>query len=95
LKVVAKIEISFTLTSKSTTDDDADEFAEIYEVKWTSLMIPPLVIIMINVADITVGFSRTIYSIVPQWSKPLGGVFFAFWVFVHSYPFTKGLTRRR
>ncbi|KAJ4809024.1 Cellulose synthase-like protein [Rhynchospora pubera] len=95
LKVVAGIEISFTLTSKSATDDEEDEYAELYEVKWTSLMIPPLVIIMINLVAIAVGFSRTIYSTIPQWSKLLGGVFFAFWVLAHLYPFAKGLMGRR
>uniref|UniRef100_A0A803L668 Cellulose synthase-like protein D3 n=1 Tax=Chenopodium quinoa TaxID=63459 RepID=A0A803L668_CHEQI len=95
LKVVAGIEISFTLTSKSAGDDLDDEYADLYIVKWTSLMIPPLVIIMINLVAIAVGFSRTIYSTIPQWSKLLGGVFFSFWVLAHLYPFAKGLMGRR
>jgi hypothetical protein len=95
LKVVAGIEISFTLTSKTVSDDVDDEFADLYEVKWTSLMIPPLTIIMINLVAIAVGFSRTIYSTIPQWSKLLGGVFFSFWVLAHLYPFAKGLMGRR
>ncbi|RWR88462.1 cellulose synthase-like protein D3 [Cinnamomum micranthum f. kanehirae] len=41
LKVMAGIEISFTLTSKSAGDDSDDIYAELYLVKWTSLMIPP------------------------------------------------------
>ncbi|XP_072984374.1 cellulose synthase-like protein D1 [Typha latifolia] len=95
LKVIAGIEISFTLTSKSGGDDVEDEFADLYAVKWTSLMIPPLTIIMINLVAIAVGFSRTIYSVIPQWSKLLGGVFFSFWVLAHLYPFAKGLMGRR
>ncbi|XP_042476507.1 cellulose synthase-like protein D3 [Macadamia integrifolia] len=95
LKVVAGIEISFTLTSKSAGDDLDDEFADLYIVKWTSLMIPPITIIMVNLIAIAVGFSRTIYSTIPQWSKLLGGVFFSFWVLAHLYPFAKGLMGRR
>ncbi|KAL7147207.1 hypothetical protein ABFS83_06G092600 [Erythranthe nasuta] len=95
LKVVAGVEISFTLTSKSSGDDDDDEFAELYVVKWTSLMIPPIVIIMVNLIAIAVGLSRTIYSVIPQWSRLLGGVFFSFWVLAHLYPFAKGLMGRR
>ncbi|GAB2264953.1 Cellulose synthase-like protein D2 [Dionaea muscipula] len=95
LKVVAGIEISFTLTSKSSSDDNDDEYADLYLVKWTSLMIPPIVIIMINLIGIAVGFSRTIYSVVPQWSRLIGGVFFSFWVLAHLYPFAKGLMGRR
>lgn len=95
LKVVAGIEISFTLTSKSAGDENDDDFADLYVVKWTSLMIPPLVIIMVNLIAIAVGFSRTIYSTIPQWSRLLGGVFFSFWVLAHLYPFAKGLMGRR
>ncbi|KAL1820033.1 hypothetical protein ACET3Z_014902 [Daucus carota] len=95
LKVVAGIEISFTLTSKSGGEDEDDDFADLYLVKWTSLMIPPITIMMTNLIAIAVGFSRTIYSSVPQWSRLLGGVFFSFWVLAHLYPFAKGLMGRR
>lgn len=66
LKVVAGIEISFTLTSKSGGDDIDDEFSDLYIVKWTSLMIPPITIMMINLIAIAVGFSKTIYSQNPE-----------------------------
>ncbi|KAA8533476.1 hypothetical protein F0562_031090 [Nyssa sinensis] len=72
LKVIAGIEISFTLTSKSGGDDEDDEFADLYLVKWTSLMIPPITIMMTNLIAIAVGFSRTIYSVIPQWSRLIG-----------------------
>ncbi|KAL9249101.1 Cellulose synthase-like protein [Drosera capensis] len=95
LKTIAGIEISFNLTSKPSTDDGDDEFADLYIVKWTSLMIPPIVIIVINLIAIAVGFSRTIYSTTPQWSSLVGGVFFSFWVLAHLYPFVKGLMGKR
>ncbi|CAM8981382.1 unnamed protein product [Rhodiola kirilowii] len=95
LKVIAGIEISFTLTSKSAGDDIEDMYADLYLVKWTSLMIPPIVIAMTNIMAMAVAFSRTIYSPVPQWSKLLGGAFFSFWVLAHQYPFAKGLMGRR
>ncbi|KAG5589301.1 hypothetical protein H5410_039815 [Solanum commersonii] len=95
LKVVAGIEISFTLTSKSSGDENDDAFADLYVIKWTSLMIPPITIMMVNLVAIAVGFSRTIYSTIPQWSRLLGGVFFSFWVLAHLYPFAKGLMGRR
>ncbi|KAK3042041.1 hypothetical protein RJ639_001743 [Escallonia herrerae] len=95
LKVIAGIEISFTLTSKSAGEDIDDIYADLYLVKWTSLMIPPIVIAMVNIIAIAVAFSRTIYSSVPQWSKFIGGAFFSFWVLAHLYPFAKGLMGRR
>ncbi|XWS49507.1 hypothetical protein CRYUN_Cryun12cG0009000 [Craigia yunnanensis] len=95
LKVLAGIEISFTLTSKSAGDDVDDDFADLYIFKWTSLMIPPLTIIMVNLIAIAYGICHTIYSTVPEWSHLLGGVFFSFWVLAHLYPFAKGLMGRR
>ncbi|KAK1429243.1 hypothetical protein QVD17_11449 [Tagetes erecta] len=94
LKVIAGIEISFTLTSKAVEDSD-DVYAELYLVKWTSLMIPPIVIAMLNILAMVVAFSRTISSMAPQWGKFVGGAFFSFWVLAHLYPFFKGLMGRR
>ncbi|KAA8543054.1 hypothetical protein F0562_021451 [Nyssa sinensis] len=96
LKVIAGVDISFTLTSKSATPEDGDdEFAELYEIRWTLLMILPITIILVNMVAIAVGVFRTMYSPFPEWSKLLGGVFFSFWVLSHLYPFAKGLMGRR
>lgn len=89
------IEISFTLTSKSASEDEDDVFAELYLVKWSSLMLPPIVIAMVNIISVCYAFARTIYSSTPSWSKFLGGAFFSFWVLAHLYPFAKGLMGRR
>ncbi|KAE8708703.1 Cellulose synthase-like protein D2 [Hibiscus syriacus] len=96
LKVIAGVDIAFTLTSKSATPEDGDdEFVELYVVKWSFLMVPPITIMMVNMIAIAVGVARTMYSMFPQWSKLLGGVFFSFWVLCHLYPFAKGLMGRR
>ncbi|KAJ8747493.1 hypothetical protein K2173_014392 [Erythroxylum novogranatense] len=95
LKVVAGIEISFTLTSKSAGDDEEDAYADLYIVKWTSLFVVPLTIFTVNVVSIIMGCARTIYSVIPQWGKLVGGLFFSFWVLAHMYPFIKGLLGRR
>ncbi|WOL13666.1 cellulose synthase-like protein D4 [Canna indica] len=95
LKVIAGIEISFTLTSKSAAEDEDDIYADLYLVKWTSLMIPPITIMMVNIIAIAFGFAKTIYSENPKWSKLMGGAFFSFWVLAHLYPFAKGLMGRR
>ncbi|KAA0049163.1 cellulose synthase-like protein D1 [Cucumis melo var. makuwa] len=95
LKVIAGIEISFTLTSKSAGEDEDDIYADLYLVKWTSLFIMPLTIMIVNIIAVVIGFSRTVYSVIPQWSKLAGGLFFSFWVLAHMYPFAKGLMGRR
>lgn len=95
LKVIAGIEISFTLTTKSSAEDDEDMYADLYVVKWTSLFIMPLTIIIVNLAALVIGCARTIYSEIPQWNKLFGGCFFSFWVLAHMYPFMKGLMGRK
>ncbi|KAL8153889.1 LOW QUALITY PROTEIN: hypothetical protein V2J09_011649 [Rumex salicifolius] len=95
LKVIAGIEISFTLTSKSSGDDEDDIFADLYLIKWTSLMIPPIVIAIVNIIAIIYAFVRTIYTSNPKWSKFVGGAFFSLWVLCHLVPFGKGLMGRR
>lgn len=95
LKVVAGIEISFTLTTKSAGEDEEDVYADLYLVKWTSLFIMPLTIIIVNIVALIMGFLRTVYSVIPQWNKLMGGTFFSFWVLSHMYPFAKGLMGRR
>ncbi|EMS54438.1 Putative cellulose synthase-like protein D5 [Triticum urartu] len=95
LKVAAGIEISSTLPAKAAAEDDDDPFAELYLIKWTSLFIPPLAIIGINIIAMVVGVSRCVYAEIPQYSKLLGGGFFSFWVLAHYYPFAKGLMGRR
>ncbi|KAG6409974.1 hypothetical protein SASPL_128018 [Salvia splendens] len=96
LKVIAGIEISFTLTSKSgVAEDGEEEFAELYEFRWTTLMVPPMTIIMFNAIAVAVAVSRTVYSPFPRWSRLVGGVFFSFWVLSHLYPFAKGMMGKK
>ncbi|XP_043724299.1 cellulose synthase-like protein D1 [Telopea speciosissima] len=95
LKVLAGIEISFTLTSKSTAEDEEDIYADLYVVKWTSLFIMPLTIIVVNLVAIFIASTRTLYSVLPQWNKLIGGVFFSAWVLCHMWPFCKGLMGRK
>lgn len=95
LKVIAGVEISFKLTAKATAEDEDDIYADLYVIKWTSLFIVPLTIIVVNLIALVLGISRTVYSVIPQWGKLFGGAFFSFWVLAHMYPFAKGLMGRR
>nr|GFB77158.1 cellulose synthase-like protein D1 [Tanacetum cinerariifolium] len=95
LKVTAGIEISFTLTSKSAAEDEDDIYADLYVVKWTSLFIMPLTICITNIVAVIMGTARTLFSVIPQWNKLVGGAFFSFWVLAHMYPFMKGLMGRK
>ncbi|KAG8056796.1 hypothetical protein GUJ93_ZPchr0002g23725 [Zizania palustris] len=94
LKVLAGIDTNFTVTSKATGDED-DEFAELYAFKWTTLLIPPTTLLIINIIGVVAGISDAINNGYQSWGPLFGKLFFAFWVIVHLYPFLKGLMGRQ
>ncbi|XXG64145.1 hypothetical protein AAC387_Pa05g2176 [Persea americana] len=92
LKVLAGIDTNFTVTSKASDDGD---FAELYMFKWTTLLIPPTTLLIINLVGVVAGISYAINSGYQSWGPLFGKLFFAFWVIVHLYPFLKGLMGRQ
>ncbi|KAG8375778.1 hypothetical protein BUALT_Bualt10G0135700 [Buddleja alternifolia] len=93
LKVLAGIDTNFTVTSKASDEDG--EFAELYVFKWTSLIIPPTTVLIVNMVGIVAGVSYAINSGYQSWGPLFGKLFFAIWVIVHLYPFLKGLLGRQ
>ena len=92
LKVLAGIDTNFTVTAKSSDDED---FGELYAFKWTTLLIPPTTILIINLVGVVAGISDAINNGYQSWGSLFGKLFFAFWVIVHLYPFLKGLMGRQ
>ncbi|GMI77100.1 ISOXABEN RESISTANT 2, cellulose synthase 6, PROCUSTE 1 [Hibiscus trionum] len=88
LKVLAGVNTNFTVTSKG---GDDGEFSELYLFKWTSLLIPPMTLLIINVIGVIVGISDAISNGYDSWGPLFGRLFFAIWVIVHLYPFLKGM----
>ncbi|KAG2616709.1 hypothetical protein PVAP13_3NG249670 [Panicum virgatum] len=93
LKVLAGIDTNFTVTSKA-SDEDGD-FAELYVFKWTSLLIPPTTVLVINLVGMVAGISYAINSGYQSWGPLFGKLFFSIWVILHLYPFLKGLMGRQ
>ncbi|KAK7354769.1 hypothetical protein VNO80_20254 [Phaseolus coccineus] len=88
LKVLAGVDTNFTVTSKAAEDA---EFGELYLFKWTTLLIPPTTLIILNIVGVVAGVSGAINNGYGSWGPLFGKLFFAFWVIVHLYPFLKGL----
>ena len=93
LKLLAGIDTNFTVTSKASDEDGG--FAELYVFKWTSLLIPPTAVLVVNLVGIVPGVSYAINSGYQSWGPLFGKLFFAIWVIVHLYPFLKGLLGRQ
>ncbi|XP_024972222.1 cellulose synthase A catalytic subunit 2 [UDP-forming]-like [Cynara cardunculus var. scolymus] len=88
LKVLAGVDTNFTVTSKGGDDGD---FVELYLFKWTSLLIPPLTLLIFNIIGVVVGISDAISNGYESWGPLFGKLFFAIWVILHLYPFLKGM----
>ncbi|XP_057806916.1 cellulose synthase A catalytic subunit 5 [UDP-forming]-like [Salvia miltiorrhiza] len=92
LKVLGGVNTNFTVTSKGGDDGD---FSELYMFKWTSLLIPPTTLLIINIVGVVVGVADAINNGYDSWGPLFGKLFFAFWVIMHLYPFLKGLTGKQ
>nr|AIA61439.1 cellulose synthase [Boehmeria nivea] len=92
LKVLAGVNTNFTVTSKAADDG---EFSELYLFKWTSLLVAPLTLFIINTIGVVVGVSDAISNGYDSWGPLFGRLFFAIWVIVHLYPFLKGFLGRQ
>ncbi|KAI3820037.1 hypothetical protein L1987_13893 [Smallanthus sonchifolius] len=88
LKVLAGVNTNFTVTSKG---GDDGEFSELYIFKWTTLLIPPLTLLIFNIIGVVVGISNAINNGYESWGPLFGKLFFAIWVILHLYPFLKGM----
>ncbi|KAK6917714.1 Cellulose synthase [Dillenia turbinata] len=92
LKMFAGLDTNFTVTAKAA--DDA-EFGELYVFKWTTVLIPPTTLLVVNLVGVVAGFSDALNKGYEAWGPLFGKVFFAFWVILHLYPFLKGLMGRQ
>ncbi|CAA0812895.1 Probable cellulose synthase A catalytic subunit 9 [Striga hermonthica] len=92
LKVLAGVNTNFTVTSKAADDGD---FSELYLFKWTSLLVLPMTLMIINFVGVAVGVSNAINNGYEAWGPLFGKLFFALWVIVHLYPFLKGFVGRQ
>uniref|UniRef100_A0A7N0TGY0 cellulose synthase (UDP-forming) n=1 Tax=Kalanchoe fedtschenkoi TaxID=63787 RepID=A0A7N0TGY0_KALFE len=92
LKMLAGLDTNFTVTAKAAEDSD---FGELYLFKWTTLLIPPTTLLIVNLVGVVTGFSDALNSGYEAWGPLFGKVFFSFWVILHLYPFLKGLMGRQ
>lgn len=87
---VGGVNSNFTVRAKS-----ADDTAQFYLFRWTTLLIPPTTLVILNMVGIVAGLSEALNSGFVSWGPLFGKLFFSFWVIVHLYPFLKGLMGRQ
>ncbi|KAM1795562.1 hypothetical protein ACFX11_035894 [Malus domestica] len=88
LKVLTGVDTAFRVTSKAAKDA---EFRELYLFEWTSLLIPPPTLPILNMVGVFAGVAGAIKNGYHSWGPLCGKLFFSFWVIVYLHPFLKGL----
>ncbi|KAF7128152.1 hypothetical protein RHSIM_Rhsim11G0082200 [Rhododendron simsii] len=88
LKALTGVNANITIASK---DGGKEESLELHLFKWTSLLILPMTLLIINVIGVIVGVADTINNGYNTWVLLFAKFFFALWVILHFYPFLKGL----
>ncbi|KAK7271557.1 hypothetical protein RJT34_27556 [Clitoria ternatea] len=90
-KVLAGVNTNFIVTSK--VGDDKEHY-DMLAFKWTTLLIIPTTLLILNIIAIVAGVSHAINSGFGSWGPLIGKLLFSFWVILHLYPFLKGMTGR-
>ncbi|XP_058188724.1 cellulose synthase A catalytic subunit 2 [UDP-forming]-like isoform X5 [Rhododendron vialii] len=88
LKALTGVNANITVASK---DGGNEESLELHLFKWTSLLIPPTTLLIINVIGVIVGVADAVNNGYDMWGLLFAKFFFALWVILHLYPFLKGL----
>ncbi|KAE8702334.1 putative cellulose synthase A catalytic subunit 3 [Hibiscus syriacus] len=94
LKVITGINTNTIETSK-VDDDNEDYLSQLLALKWTTLLIPPTTLVIINIIGVVAGIAKAINNGYDSWGTFFGKLCFAFWVVVHLYPLLKGLLGRQ
>ncbi|XP_027340848.1 probable cellulose synthase A catalytic subunit 3 [UDP-forming] [Abrus precatorius] len=90
-KVLAGVNTNFIVTPKVGEDK---EHSEMFAMKWTTLLIIPTTLLILNIIAVVAGVSHAINSGFESWGPLLGKLMFSLWVILHLYPFLKGITGR-
>ncbi|KAF8664435.1 hypothetical protein HU200_054607 [Digitaria exilis] len=99
LRLVGLKGLPFKLTSKPQSVSGGaprERFAEMYEVKWSPLLVPTVVVMIVNVAAVGAAIGRAAaggWSFV-QLVGAAGGLLFNAWVLLLLYPFALGIMGR-
>ncbi|KAK7401428.1 hypothetical protein VNO78_12904 [Psophocarpus tetragonolobus] len=89
-KVLAGVNTNFIVASKV----DDKEHSDMFGLKWTTLLIIPTTLLILNIIAVVAGVSQAINNGFESWGPLIGKLLFSFWVILHLYPFLKGMLGR-
>ncbi|KAG8080166.1 hypothetical protein GUJ93_ZPchr0007g3333 [Zizania palustris] len=98
VNLLTKKGIHFRVTSKQTTADTNDKFADLYEMRWVPMLIPTVIVLVANIGAIGVAIGKTVVYMgvwtTAQKSHAALGLLFNVWIMVLLYPFALAVMGR-
>uniref|UniRef100_A0ACD6A3R3 Uncharacterized protein n=1 Tax=Avena sativa TaxID=4498 RepID=A0ACD6A3R3_AVESA len=99
VKLVTGKGIQFRITSKQTSADTNDKFADLYVFRWVPILIPTTLIFVVNVGAIGVALGKVIILngawTTVQMRHAILGLVFNIWVMALLYPFALAMLGKR
>lgn len=92
MKILMGKKANLTVLTENSVEND---LKELYAFRWTSLLILPTTIILINLCAMVSGISSAINSGYGSWGLLFAKLFFSSLVIIHLYPFLKALAVRQ
>ncbi|KAK3125327.1 hypothetical protein QOZ80_7BG0603390 [Eleusine coracana subsp. coracana] len=97
-KLLTKKDIHFRVTSKQTTTDTDDKFADLYEMRWVPMLIPTFFVLVANVGAIGVAMGKAVVYMgvwtMAQKTHAGLGLLFNVWIMVLLHPFALAIMGR-
>ncbi|KAK3127016.1 hypothetical protein QOZ80_7AG0566960 [Eleusine coracana subsp. coracana] len=98
VNLLTKKGIHFRVTSKQTTADNNDKFADLYDFRWVPMLFPSLVVLIFNVGAIGVALGKTVVYFgvwtAARKKHAAMGLLFNIWVVFLLYPLAQAIMGR-
>ncbi|MED6191857.1 hypothetical protein PIB30_004517 [Stylosanthes scabra] len=80
-----------TMATATTKGDDNNNHSELFALKWTTFLIVPTTLLILNIVAIVAGVSDAINNGFESWGPLIGKLMFSMWVILHLYPLVRGM----
>ncbi|KAL5198753.1 hypothetical protein ABZP36_002265 [Zizania latifolia] len=98
VNLLTKKGIHFRVTSKQTTADTNDKFADLYEMRWVPMLIPTVMVLVANIVAIGVTIGKIVAYMgvwtIAQKINAVLGLLLNMWITVLLYPFALAVMGR-
>ncbi|MED6220230.1 putative cellulose synthase A catalytic subunit 3 [UDP-forming] [Stylosanthes scabra] len=90
-KLLVGVNTTNMVLTTTTKGDDNNNHSELFALKWTTFLIVPTTLLILNIVAIVAGVSDAINNGFESWGPLFGKLMFSMWVILHLYPLVRGM----